>query len=683
MCSLTEPRRAIVSCKHIFSSYTNECSTTTTTTTTSSFRSTKRRLNDNISNTKVFQISFDVETNFLVNNDKLLRTSLNPLSPTFYSHHHEELISSDINYQCKTSGYDSGINSSSSSSSSITNPGQQLSPILINNDNQPSFTFSIINNNNNSTSQIRRKSSSSSSSYESNHIILCSCEKENLNNRKRYRRYLKKTSYDNYQTKRIKINYRKKNFKQNINNSLIKFSIDLTGQNINYTIEYHHNRIILPFYYDFYYISWLQIYYYYYYYLYFYYLQFFDREESIQPPPTRSWLRLSSPNTTQPTAIFTIMNYNILCDKYATRHVYGYCPSWALKWDYRRKQILEELRSYSADIIALQEIETDQYYSFFLPELQKNGYDGVFSPKSRAKTMCEQDRRYVDGCAIFYRQSKFRLIKEYLVEFNQLAMLAANGTSCHDMMNRVMTKDNIGLVAFLETKEEIYSHTFSNGVLPPDHKQMLFVCTAHIHWDPEYCDVKVVQTFMLLSELKTIMEDAIQKHRPNSNLPIDCTSVPLVLCGDFNSLPDSGVIELMRTGKISMNHADFKDLSYESYLQKYCRIDESSTPSNDIIHHFKLQSAYETTSAPIMPYTNYTYDFKGIIDYVFYSTQLMRVLGVLGPLDPEWLQTNKIVGCPHPNVPSDHFSLLVEFELNPINENLKNSTTSMSTRRQQ
>ncbi|CAF4409975.1 unnamed protein product, partial [Adineta steineri] len=75
---------------------------------------------------------------------------------------------------------------------------------------------------------------------------------------------------------------------------------------------------------------------------------------SIQPPPTRSWLRLASPNTTQPTAIFTVMNYNILCDKYATRHVYGYCPSWALKWDYRRKQILDELRSYAADIIALQ-----------------------------------------------------------------------------------------------------------------------------------------------------------------------------------------------------------------------------------------------------------------------------------------------------------------------------------------
>lgn len=31
------------------------------------------------------------------------------------------------------------------------------------------------------------------------------------------------------------------------------------------------------------------------------------------------------------------MCYNVLCDKYATRQMYGYCPSWALSWDYRKK----------------------------------------------------------------------------------------------------------------------------------------------------------------------------------------------------------------------------------------------------------------------------------------------------------------------------------------------------------
>ena len=39
----------------------------------------------------------------------------------------------------------------------------------------------------------------------------------------------------------------------------------------------------------------------------------------------------------------------------------------------------------------------------------------------------------------------------------------------------------------------------------------------------------------------------IQKHRTNPNAPTDCTSVPLVLCGDFNSLPDSGKLTLNRS----------------------------------------------------------------------------------------------------------------------------------------
>ncbi len=37
------------------------------------------------------------------------------------------------------------------------------------------------------------------------------------------------------------------------------------------------------------------------------------------------------------------------------------------------------------------------------------------------------------------------------MEFNQLAMANAEGSD--DMLNRVMTKDNIGLAALLQTKE--------------------------------------------------------------------------------------------------------------------------------------------------------------------------------------------------------------------------------------
>lgn len=53
-------------------------------------------------------------------------------------------------------------------------------------------------------------------------------------------------------------------------------------------------------------------------------------------------------------ANFTVMSYNILCDKYATRNVYGYCPSWALSWDYRKRNLLKEMLDNMADIMGLQ-----------------------------------------------------------------------------------------------------------------------------------------------------------------------------------------------------------------------------------------------------------------------------------------------------------------------------------------
>ncbi|XP_055378249.1 CCR4-NOT transcription complex subunit 6-like [Condylostylus longicornis] len=342
------------------------------------------------------------------------------------------------------------------------------------------------------------------------------------------------------------------------------------------------------------------------------------------------------------------MCYNVLCDKYATRQMYGYCPSWALGWEYRKKAILDEIRHYSADIISLQEIETDQFYNFFKPELKNDGYEGIFSPKSRAKTMSENERKYVDGCAIFYRASKFTLMKEHLIEFNQLAMANAEGSD--NMLNRVMPKDNIGLAALLKVKENAWEPMTPEVT---QNSQPLLVCTAHIHWDPEFCDVKLIQTMMLSNELKTIVDEASHSFRPGHKS--DPNSVQLLLCGDFNSLPDSGVIEFLSSGRVNMDHGDFKELGYKVCLQRLL-----SNDTNEFTHSFKLASAY---SEDIMPYTNYTFDFKGIIDYIFYTKTGMVPLGLLGPISNDWLRENKIVGCPHPHIPSDHFPLLVELEL--------------------
>lgn len=56
-------------------------------------------------------------------------------------------------------------------------------------------------------------------------------------------------------------------------------------------------------------------------------------------------------------------------------------------------------------------------------------------------------------------------MKEDCVEFNQLAMANAEGSD--DMLNRVMTKDNIGLAAMLETKEGAYDSGWSLCLIVP------------------------------------------------------------------------------------------------------------------------------------------------------------------------------------------------------------------------
>jgi len=71
--------------------------------------------------------------------------------------------------------------------------------------------------------------------------------------------------------------------------------------------------------------------------------------------------------------------------------------------------ILEEIRHYSADIVNLQEVEKVQYNDFFLPELQKDGYEGIFEAKGRIKNMYDDLKHHVDGCAILWKKSKWVL----------------------------------------------------------------------------------------------------------------------------------------------------------------------------------------------------------------------------------------------------------------------------------
>ncbi|MED6246888.1 hypothetical protein ATANTOWER_025578 [Ataeniobius toweri] len=261
---------------------------------------------------------------------------------------------------------------------------------------------------------------------------------------------------------------------------------------------------------------------------------------------------------------------------------------------------LSNLFSESSSVF-LQEVETEQYYTLFLGTLKDRGYDGYFCPKSRAKLVSEQERKHVDGCAVFFKTEKFTLVQKHTVEFNQVAM--ANSEGSEVMLNRVMTKDNIGVAVLLELNKDM----FSSGMKPPQERQLVLVANAHMHWDPEYSDVKLIQTMMFLSELKSIAERAsgsVTTGSPTS----DPSSIPIVLCADLNSLPDSGVVEYLSNGGVAENHKDFKELRYNECLTNFSCNGKNGNSDGSITHSFQLKSAYDSN---LMPYTNYTYDFKG------------------------------------------------------------------------
>ncbi|KAK4047702.1 Glucose-repressible alcohol dehydrogenase transcriptional effector [Microbotryomycetes sp. JL201] len=363
------------------------------------------------------------------------------------------------------------------------------------------------------------------------------------------------------------------------------------------------------------------------------------------PPPDRDWVTIE-PDSFPPGSTnkpqeeqFSLLCYNILCEKYATAQMYGYTPSWALSWDYRKELILTEVMNYAADIICLQEVDIEQYETFFLENLSRHEYDGVYYPKSRARTMSGDEKRHVDGCATFFKNTTFALVEQHVIEFNQIAIRRPDFKKTEDMFNRVMTKDNIAVIALLEHRK--------SGA-------RLIVANAHIHWDPEFRDVKLVQVAMLMDELQKVANDfAKLPSRLNLGEGYDKaptyssgSKIPTIICGDFNSVPESGVYEFLSKGHLDKDHADFMDHVYGTYT------------SEGLKHRLALKSAYSHVGE--LDFTNFTPGFQGVIDYLFYSNSL-SVTGLLGPVDADYLKT--VVGFPNAHWPSDHISLLAELKI--------------------
>ncbi|KAB2066120.1 hypothetical protein E1A91_A09G139300v1 [Gossypium mustelinum] len=349
--------------------------------------------------------------------------------------------------------------------------------------------------------------------------------------------------------------------------------------------------------------------------------------------------RISSSGT------FTVLSYNILSDTYASSELYSYCPSWALSWPYRRQNLLREIVGYRADIVCLQEVQNDHFEEFFAPELDKHGYQALY--KRKTNEVYGGNIHTIDGCATFFRRDRFSHVKKYEVEFNKAAQslteVAVQTTQKKAALNRLV-KDNVALIVVLEAK-------FSNqGADNPGKRQLLCVANTHVNVPPELKDVKIWQVHTLLKGLEKIAASA---------------DIPMLVCGDFNSVPGSAPHSLLAMGKVDPLHPELL-VDPLAILR----------PHSKLTHQLPLVSAYSpfargvglglehqrrkmdiTTNEPL--FTNCTRDFIGTLDYIFYTADSLTVEALLELLDEDSLR--KDTALPSPEWSSDHIALLAEF----------------------
>uniref|UniRef100_A0A803N0N3 Endonuclease/exonuclease/phosphatase domain-containing protein n=1 Tax=Chenopodium quinoa TaxID=63459 RepID=A0A803N0N3_CHEQI len=365
---------------------------------------------------------------------------------------------------------------------------------------------------------------------------------------------------------------------------------------------------------------------------------------------------------------FTVLTYNILSHVCVNMDKYFYCPEWALTWEYRRKNLLHELIQYDADILCLQEVQSDHFENFFKPELEKVGYSVAYKKKTGTGLYtCTLGSGYTfDGCATFYRNDIFMEAKSYQLEFSQSALSLIDKLELglrKDALKRLI-KDNVALIVILEVVGNFAKSAASSSRLcaastkSAASSSRLCVVNTHIFADVNFADVKLLQVSDLINAIEL------------SQKTID-PRMPLFICGDMNSIPGSDPYILLTKHEVNVACAQA--------LDQLC-----------IFQHLKLQHSMKLASTYVSAFSKYLNDTKGrrmkmkhsetgepfftnlsraftclspfcgtTLDYIFYTADSLEIEGLLEPPDFESVGRS----LPSPLWSSDHVALMGSFRI--------------------
>ncbi|XP_020280505.1 protein angel isoform X2 [Pseudomyrmex gracilis] len=226
----------------------------------------------------------------------------------------------------------------------------------------------------------------------------------------------------------------------------------------------------------------------------------------------RKWKQIGGgrSKSMEDTFLLKLLSFNILAQNLLeTYHfLYKRHNKQALDWNIRKSLIIEEILDAEANIICLQEVQQDHLMDIVDP-FRRIGYDYIYKKRTNEKN---------DGLLLLYRSDEFLLLDHAKVELYQSGI-------------ELLSRDNVGIIAKLALRSN------------PDTQ--IVVATTHLLYNPKRNDVRLAQIQLLLAEIERIafVENTITGPK----------YLPILLSGDFNLEPYTGVYKFLTEGSFTYN----------------------------------------------------------------------------------------------------------------------------------
>jgi CCR4-NOT transcription complex subunit 6 len=347
-------------------------------------------------------------------------------------------------------------------------------------------------------------------------------------------------------------------------------------------------------------------------------------DDIFYKPITRNLLFSSNEKQDKQNNNIKIVTYNLLKPYQIYNKKYtNEKKESTIKWFYRWELIKRELAIYEPDIMCFQEVQNNIYANDMNPYFITHGYSGHFIAAEPPKTKEQKDKiiyynpSMKSGIAIFYK-NKFSPI--HINSYNLLKGV------------KKFLKNNMKELEKQEQKiilKKINTYFANLTLILEDNEtnKRIIISNLHIINKPELDDVKTLMIYLILKNLYIISKK---------------NKIPLVLTGDFNSKPSSCVYYGITTGKMK------KEYEYEFDINPQIKKIEPIIKIPSVFTKAPLTSAYHKITGKEPRYTNYGFDFKDTLDYIFVNDRV-KVVGVLEEVN---LDHKKRI--PDEEYPSDH-----------------------------